>query len=111
GFAYADVCRLQICRTDELQLSEKLRHLREIEGQFRGFGRPLSKVEVVRLMREELGEYLSLPYLSQIEGGTRPHLTSHSRQVIARFFGVHPGYLVADPEGYQEALASVLHAP
>jgi hypothetical protein len=87
-----------------VRLGEKLQHLRTIEGQLRGLGRPLSLTEVVRFMREELGESLSLPYLSQIEGGARPHLTGHTRELLARFFNVHPGYLVDDPEGYQEAL-------
>jgi hypothetical protein len=87
-------------------LAEKVRHLREVEGGLRGLGRPLSKSEVVRSMRTELGEALSLPYLSQIESGTRPHLTASSRGLLARFFRVHPSYLVSDPEGFEEMLAS-----
>jgi transcriptional regulator with XRE-family HTH domain len=87
-----------------MRLGEKLQHLRGVEGQLRGLGRPLSLTEVVRFMRDELGESLSLPYVSQIEGGARPHLTAHTRELLARFFNVHPGYLVDDPEGYQEAL-------
>jgi transcriptional regulator with XRE-family HTH domain len=94
-----------------MQLAEKLQHLRSVEGQLRGLGRPLSKAEVVRLMRAELGQGLSLPYLSQIESGARPHLTAHSRDLLARFFRVHPGYLVGDPEGFEEALASPLQQP
>ena len=81
-----------------MRLAEKLRHLREIEGQLRGRGRPLSKTEVVSLMKSEIGESLSLPYLSQIESGARPHLTASSRELLARFFRVHPSYLVSDPE-------------
>ncbi|MEA2641564.1 MAG: hypothetical protein QOF51_2958 [Chloroflexota bacterium] len=94
-----------------MRLAEKLQHLREIEGQLRGLGRPLSKAEVVRLMQAELGQGLSLPYLSQIESGTRPHLTANSREALARFFRVHPGYLVGDPEGFQEGLTSVVESP
>jgi hypothetical protein len=55
-------------------------------------------------MRAELGKALSLPYLSQIERGARPHLTGGSRDLLARFFRVHPGYLVDDPEGFEEGL-------
>jgi transcriptional regulator with XRE-family HTH domain len=87
-----------------VKLAEKLEHLRSVEGQLRGFDRPLSKVEMVRLMRQELGQALSLPYLSQIERGARPHLTASSRDLLARFFRVHPGYLVDDPEGFEEGL-------
>lgn len=93
-----------------MYLAEKLQHLRDVEGEIRGLGRPLSKTEVVRLMRAELGAALSLPYLSQIESGTRTHLTARSRDLLARFFHVHPGYLVSDPEGFEEHLGSPLEA-
>lgn len=89
-------------------MAEKLKHLRMVEGQLRGLTRPLTKTEVVRLMRSELGEGLSLPYLSQIESGARPHLTSTSRGVLARFFRIHPSYLVDDPEGFEETLSSAV---
>jgi transcriptional regulator with XRE-family HTH domain len=89
-----------------MQLADKLQHLRAIEGQLRGLGRPLSKTQVARLMRAELGQSLSLPYLSQIESGARPHLTARSRDLLARFFRVHPGYLVGDPDGFEESLGS-----
>lgn len=89
-----------------MRLAEKLQHLRALEGQLRGFGQPLSKSQVVRLMRAELGQALSLPYLSQIESGARPHLTVRSRELLASFFRVHPGYLVGDPEGFEESLGS-----
>jgi len=89
-------------------MAEKVQHLRAVEGQLRGLGRPLTKTEVVRLMRAELGEGLSLPYLSQIESGARPHLTAHSRAALARFFKVLPSYLVDDPEGFQETLGSAV---
>jgi transcriptional regulator with XRE-family HTH domain len=45
-------------------------------------------------------------YLSQIESGARPHLTNTTRLLLAKFFKVHPGYLVDDPEGYQSELLS-----
>jgi transcriptional regulator with XRE-family HTH domain len=51
---------------------------------------------------------LSQSYLSQIESGARPHLTNTTRLLLARFFKVHPGYLVEDPEGYQDELVSDL---
>ena len=88
-----------------MRLAEKLEHLRSLEGQLRGLGRPLSKTELARGMRKELGAALSVPYLSQIEGGARPHLTAQSRELLARFFRVHPGYLVSDPPGFQTELS------
>ncbi|MGH9561727.1 MAG: transcriptional regulator, partial [Terracidiphilus sp.] len=48
----------------------------------------------------------SQSYLSQIENGSRPHLTNTTRQLLATFFKVHPGYLVDDPEGYSPELQS-----
>ncbi|MGD0891814.1 MAG: helix-turn-helix domain-containing protein [Terracidiphilus sp.] len=51
---------------------------------------------------------LSQSYLSQIESGARPHLTNTTRQILATFFKVHPGYLVDDPEGYHPELQSEL---
>ena len=89
-----------------MHLSEKLEHLRSLEGQLRGLGRSITKSELARAMRAELGASLSVPYLSQIEGGSRPHLTAQSRDLLARFFKVHPGYLVSDPEGFAESLGS-----
>src|ERR1700732_1977470 len=49
---------------------------------------------------------ISQPYLSQLESGQRKHLTNSSRLLLAKFFKVHPGYLVDDPEGYQTELVS-----
>ena len=94
-----------------MRLGEKLQHLRAVEGQLHGLDRSLSLTEVVRDMRERLGESLSLPYLSQIESGARPHLTAHTRDLLARFFNVHPGYLVDDPEGYEERLGALAEPP
>ena len=89
-----------------MKLNEKLGYLREVEGSLRGLGRALSQGELVRALRAELGESLSQSYLSQIESGARPHLTNTSRLMLARFFKVHPGYLVDDPEGYHVELLS-----
>src|SRR5712691_1879611 len=72
--------------------------------------RELSQVEMARLVQKELGKSISQSYLSQIESGTRPHLTNSSRMLLARFFKVHPGYLVDDPEGYHTELTSDLRA-
>ena len=90
-----------------MQLSEKLILLRALEGNLRGLNRPISKAEVARLMDEELGEAISQAYLSQLEAGKRPHMTEKSRELLARFFKVHPGYLVNDPEGFETALKSI----
>src|SRR5262245_25642215 len=89
-----------------MRLGEKLRGLRELEGTCRGLSRALSKAEVVKLIREELEERISLPYLSQLERGSRAHMTNKTRLLLARFFRVHPGYLVDDPEAFHEALGS-----
>jgi transcriptional regulator with XRE-family HTH domain len=89
-----------------MKLGEKLKYLRETEGELRGLGRAISQQEMVRALRAETGAALSQSYLSQIESGARPHLTNTSRQVLAKFFKVHPGYLVDDPEGYHAELVS-----
>jgi transcriptional regulator with XRE-family HTH domain len=91
-----------------MKLGEKLRHLREVEGSLRGLHRPLSQMEVVRGLKNELGRSISQSYLSQIENGTRPNVTAATRDLLARFFKVHPGYLVNDPEGFDTELVSAL---
>ena len=62
-----------------MNLSEKIKHLREVEGELRGFGRAMTQMEVVRAMQEEMGETISQAYLSQLENGKRVHLTATSR--------------------------------
>src|ERR1051325_6078754 len=91
-----------------MRLGEKLRYLREVEGTLRGMDRELSQQELARLIQKELGKSISQSYLSQIESGARPHLTNSTRMLLARFFKVHPGYLVDDPEGFQNELMSDL---
>src|SRR5208337_4841415 len=76
------------------------------EGTLRGLGREMTQQEVVRAIAKEMKKPLSQSYLSQIESGTRPHLTNTSRMLLAKFFKVHPGYLVDDPEGYSTELIS-----
>ena len=93
-----------------MRLGEKLRYLREVEGTLRGLNRELSQQELARLIQKELGKSISQSYLSQIESGARPHLTNSTRMLLARFFKVHPGYLVDDPEGFQNELISDLGA-
>ena len=89
-----------------MTLGEKLRALRHMEGHLRGLGREMTQSEVVRAIDAELQQRISQSYLSLIESGTRPHLSAHSRQLLARFFKVHPGYLVSDPPGFQTELSS-----
>ena len=93
-----------------MKVGEKIRYLREVEGSLRGLGRAMTQLELVRAIREELGpgQSLSQSYLSQIENGTRPHMTQSSRALLAKFFKVHPGFLVDDPEGYHAELTSDL---
>ncbi len=87
-----------------MNLSEKLKHLRQVEGELRGLKRPMTQMEVVISMREELQESLSQAYLSQLESGRRVHLTASSRALLARFFKVDPGYLVSDPPDFSTDL-------
>ena len=89
-----------------MTLGEKFRYLRLLEGTLRGLGREMTQAEIARAIRSELKQSISQAYLSQIESGRRPHLTNTSRMMLARFFKVHPGYLVSDPEGFHTELTS-----
>src|SRR5882672_3045599 len=91
-----------------MTLAEKLRYLREVEGSLRGLSRPMTQQELVRAVRKEQGKTISQSYISQIENGTRPHMTQSSRTLLAQFFKVHPGFLVDDPPGYHADLVSDL---
>jgi transcriptional regulator with XRE-family HTH domain len=91
-----------------MKLGEKIRYLREVEGSLRGLGRPMTQQEMVKAVRQELRKSISQSYLSQIESGARPHMTQSSRALLAKFFKVHPGFLVDDPEGYHTELTSDL---
>ncbi|MGA2746674.1 MAG: transcriptional regulator [Candidatus Sulfotelmatobacter sp.] len=107
-----------------MKLGEKIRYLREVEGSLRGLGRPMTQLELVRAIREEAEKgkgkskarakgpgkatSISQSYLSQIENGARPHMTQSSRALLAKFFKVHPGFLVDDPDGYHAELTSDL---
>jgi len=91
-----------------MKLSEKIRYLREVEGSLRGLNRAMTQQELVRAIASETkGKTISQSYLSQIESGARPHLTNTTRLLLARFFKVHPGYLVEDPEDFQSELRTV----
>ena len=89
-----------------MKIGEKLRYLRTIEGTLRGLDREMTQQSVSAAIESELGERISQSYLSQIERGLRPHLTNTTRMTLARFFKVHPGYLVDDPEGFHTELTS-----
>jgi transcriptional regulator with XRE-family HTH domain len=91
-----------------MKLGEKIRYLREVEGSLRGLGRPMTQQEVMRAIKSELRKSISQSYLSQIERGSRRHMTQSTRTLLARFFKVHPGFLVDDPEGYHTELTSDL---
>jgi len=91
-----------------MKLSDKIRYLREVEGSLRGLDRAMTQQELVRAIAEETGgKSISQSYLSQIESGARPHLTNTTRLLLARFFKVHPGYLVEDPENFQAELRTI----
>jgi transcriptional regulator with XRE-family HTH domain len=105
---------IAICNT-EMKLSDKIRYLREVEGNLRGLDRAMTQQELVRAIQQENAAgkksskaTISQSYLSQIESGVRPHLTNTTRLLLAKFFKVHPGYLVDDPEGYHSELLSDL---
>ncbi len=70
----------------------------------------MTQYELAVALKRELGKGLSQSYISQIESGVRRHLTNASRLMLARFFRVHPGYLVDDPEGFHPELTSDLRA-
>ncbi len=91
-----------------MTLAEKIRYLREVEGSLRGLNRPMTQLELVKAVRKEQGKSISQSYISQIEGGSRRHMTQASRSLLAKFFKVHPGFLVDDPEGYHTELTSDL---
>src|SRR5882757_3536540 len=93
-----------------MTLAEKIRYLREVEGSLRGLERPMTQQELLKAIKAETGGSLSQSYLSQIEGGKRPHMTQSTRALLAKFFKVHPGFLVDDPEGYHTELTSDLRS-
>jgi transcriptional regulator with XRE-family HTH domain len=100
--AYCDII-IPYC---DMTLGEKIRYLRLVEGTLRGLDREMTQQEVVRAIAREMKKPFSQSYLSQIENGARPHLTNSTRMLLAKFFGVHPGYLVNDPEGFHTELLS-----
>jgi transcriptional regulator with XRE-family HTH domain len=104
NIANSDI-NIAICN---MTLGEKLRYLREVEGSLRNLGRPMTQLEVVRAVKKEQGKAISQSYMSQMESGTRPHMTQATRALLAKFFKVHPGFLVDDPEGYHTELVSDL---
>jgi transcriptional regulator with XRE-family HTH domain len=89
-----------------MELGQKLRMLRHLEGHLRGLDREMTQTEVVNAIRAELNRSISQSYLSLIENGTRLHLSHGSRQLLAKFFKIHPGYLVSDPPGFQTELSA-----
>lgn len=91
-----------------MTLAQKIRYLREVEGSLRDLGRPMTQLELVRAVKKETGKAISQSYISQIENGGRRHMTQSTRALLARFFKVHPGFLVDDPEGYHSDLISDL---
>ncbi|MGH9501151.1 MAG: transcriptional regulator [Terriglobales bacterium] len=91
-----------------MTLGDKIRYLREVEGSLRDLGRPMTQQELVKAVKRETRSTISQSYISQIENGARPHMTQSTRALLAKFFKVHPGFLVDDPEGYHTDLVSDL---
>ena len=59
----------------DMTLAEKIRYLREVEGSLREMGRPMTQLELVNAIRREQGKSISQSYISQIENGSRRHMT------------------------------------
>jgi transcriptional regulator with XRE-family HTH domain len=91
-----------------MTVADKLRYLRSVEGHLRGLDREMTQKEIVSAIKREMKKSISQSYLSQLESGTRKHLTNTTRLLLAKFFKVHPGYLVDDPEGFQTELITDL---
>ena len=73
-----------------MTLGEKIRYLREVEGSLRELGRPTTQQEVcARREGLRLGKSISQSYLSQIERGSRRHMTQSSCALPARTFRRH----------------------
>jgi transcriptional regulator with XRE-family HTH domain len=103
-------CKLQYkyCDLGNMTVGEKIRYLREVEGSLRGLGRAMTQQELLKSVRKEQGKSISQSYISQIENGARRHMTQSTRTLLAKFFKVHPGFLVDDPDGYHTELVSDL---
>src|SRR6266513_1264307 len=93
-----------------MRLGEKVRFLRTFEGRLRGLEGEMTQQALAEAIEREVGVHMSQAYLSQIERGARPHLTNTTRMALAKFFKVHPGYLVDDPEGFHTELTSDVRA-
>jgi len=91
-----------------MMLGDKIRYLREVEGSLRNLGRPMTQLELIKAVKKETGKAISQSYISQIENGARPHMTQSTRSLLAKFFKIHPGFLVDDPDGYHTDLTSDL---
>jgi transcriptional regulator with XRE-family HTH domain len=104
GIAISDIYIADCNNAEKMTVAEKIRYLRFVEGHLRGLGREMTQKETVAAIKKEMKKPLSQSYFSQLEGGTRRHLTNTSRLLLAKFFKVHPGYLVDDPEGFQTEL-------
>lgn len=107
SLTYIANCNINISYCN-MKVGEKIRYLREVEGSLRGLSRPITQQEVIKAIKQELRKNISQSYLSQIENGSRPHMTQSSRALLAKFFKVHPGFLVDDPDGYHTELTSDL---
>ncbi|RJQ75637.1 helix-turn-helix domain-containing protein [Pseudonocardiaceae bacterium YIM PH 21723] len=46
-------------------------------------------------IERQTGRRLSGAYIAQLRNGTQTNPTSHTLQILADFFGVHPGYFAA----------------
>ena len=61
-----------------MKLGEKIRYLREVEGSLRGLGRPMTQLELVRALREELGKGIFLPGINMFAHASQSAIHSTS---------------------------------
>ena len=94
-----------------MTLGQKLRQLRQLEGELRGLGRELTQPSSSAAIKKELGRRHQ-PALSVAHRKGRAHATCRTTraQLLAKFFKVHPGYLVSDPPGFHTELTSEVGA-
>ena len=90
------------------ELGEKIRYLREVEGGLRGAGSSYDATGTITCAARGDSEVDQPILFIAIESGARRHMTQSTRTLLAKFFKVHPGFLVDDPEGYHTELVSDL---
>src|SRR5690242_146848 len=89
-----------------MKLGEKIGILRGVKAGFVGLNRERTHRKILGGIRKKRETTTIQSNLSKLKKVPRPHLTNTTRMLLAKFFKVHPGYLVDDPEGYHTELIS-----